>query len=147
MLKFSVLSMALFMLLACSDMLTKSDKEINDDRYFADASECYRTSQKKEKVNVMMSGNKDHGFAFPITIDIPVTYDAGAFKNCMIYAGHKAPSLEADPTAYMEISRRCMDQARGEENTNEAYAYCVQNGDITVDVIESKKGNPLRRHK
>ncbi len=88
----------------------------------------------------MMSGNTEHSFAFPITIDIPITYDAGAFKNCMLYAGHSEPKVDADPTAYLEISRRCLDQARGEDNTNEAYANCVRNGDLTVDVIDSRKG-------
>lgn len=58
----------------------------------------------------------------------------------MIYAGHSEPKVDADPTAYLEISRRCLDQARGEDNTNDAYASCVRNGDLTVDVIDSRKG-------
>jgi hypothetical protein len=139
MVKRSVILLSLLTLQACGEFLTKADKANDDSRYFADAYDCYRTAQKKEQISVMMSGNKDHSFAFPITIDIPITYDAGAFTNCMIYAGHAAPKVEADPTAYLELSRRCLDEARGEDNTNDAYANCVKNGDITVDVIHSNK--------
>jgi hypothetical protein len=142
--KFSLILLSLLVLQACSHFLTETDKADKSSRYFADASECYRTAQKKEQISVMMSGNKDHSFAFPITIDIPITYDAGAFKNCMIYAGHKAPKIDADPTAYLELSKRCIEEARGEDNTNDVYANCIKNGDISVDVIESKK-EPLKK--
>jgi len=139
--KFTAFLMSLLTLQACSDrFLSEGVKAKDNNHYFADATECYQTAQRKEKVNVMMSGNTQHSFAFPITIDIPITYDAGAYKNCMIYAGHKEPKIDADPTAYLEISRRCLDQAKGEDNANEAYANCVKNGDLTVDVIHSKKG-------
>lgn len=141
MVKFIIILLSLLTLQSCGGLPAKTDKENNDSRYFADASECYETAHRKEKVNVMMSGNTDHPFAFPITIDIPITYDAGAYKNCMIYAGHAEPKVDADPTAYLEISKRCLDQARGEENANDAYANCIRNGDLTVDVIESKKDN------
>ncbi len=141
MIKITVILLSLLTLQACTgSFLSKADKTKDNSHYFADATECYQTAQRKEKVNVMMSGNTEHSFAFPITIDIPITYDAGAYKNCMIYAGHKEPKVDADPTAYLEISRRCLDQARGEEDANDAYANCVRNGDITVDVIHPKKG-------
>ena len=139
--KFTAFLLFILSLQACSDrLLSEGDKAKDNNHYFADATECYQTAQRKEKVNVMMSGNTQHSFAFPITIDIPITYDAGAYKNCMIYAGHKEPKIDADPTAYLEISRRCLDQAKGEDNANDAYANCVKNGDLTVDVIHSKKG-------
>ena len=57
----------------------------------------------------------------------------------MIYAGHKEPKVDADPSVYLELSRRCLDEARGSDNTNDAYANCVRNGEISVDVIENKK--------
>jgi hypothetical protein len=144
--KFAVVSLSFFMLQACSQFVDNADKADKNSRYYADANECYQTANRKEKVNVMLSGNKEHSFAFPITIDIPITYDAGAFKNCMIYAGHKEPKVEtADPTAYLELSRRCLDEARGEANTNEAYANCIKNGDISVDVIDTKKESPSKK--
>lgn len=135
--KFSAFLLCLITLQACSDrFLSKGD---DNSRYFADATECYQTAHRKEKVSVMMSGNTQHSFAYPITVDIPIAYDAGAFKNCMIYSGHKEPKIDADPAAYLEISRRCLDQAKGEQDVNDAYANCVRNGDITVDVIHPNK--------
>ena len=140
--RFILMLLSLLMLQACSQFVDEADKADKNNRYFADASECYETAHKKEKVNVMLSGNKEHSFAFPITVDIPISYDAGVFKNCMIYAGHSEPKVDADPAAYLELSRRCLDQARGADNTNEVYANCIRNGDISVDVIENKKESP-----
>jgi hypothetical protein len=143
--KVTVILLSLLTLQACGQFLTKADKVKDNSRYFADATDCYQSSQRKEKVSVMMSGNTQHSFAFPITVDIPMGYDAGAFKNCMIYSGHSEPKVDADPTAYLELSRRCIDQARGEDNTNDVYASCIRNGDITVDVIHSKKDYPKKK--
>jgi hypothetical protein len=140
--RFVFILLSLLMLQACSQFVAEADNTDKNSRYFADASECYETAHKKEKVNVMLSGNKEHSFAFPITIDIPITYDAGVFKNCMMYACHSEPKVDADPTAYLELSRRCLDQARGEENSNDVYANCIKNGDISVDVIDSRKSSP-----
>ena len=137
--KFTIMLLSLLILQSCSQFVSEADKTDKNNRYFADASECYETAHRKEKVNVMLSGNKEHSFAFPITIDIPISYDAGAFKNCMVYAGHTEPKLDADPTAYLELSKQCLDQARGENNSNEVYASCIQNGNISVDVIDTKK--------
>lgn len=76
--KVSVILLPLITLLACNPFVTKAEKA--DSQYYADASACYQTAHRKEKVNVMMSGNTEHSFAFPITIDIPITYDAGTLR-------------------------------------------------------------------
>lgn len=98
--------------------------------YFTDATECYQTSIHKEQVKVQT------GKAVTV-IDIPTVHNAGAFSNCMARAGHTPPKV--NPQAYLEMSSRCLNEARGTEQPDEAYARCIRAGTLRIEPILDEK--------
>lgn len=112
----------------CSDYLSRHDTD--DTGYFADASTCFQSSMRKESVKVPTARTMT-------VIEVPVGNNANDFGLCMEQAGH--PITQANPDAYLDVARTCLQQARGSSNPDEAYAACVRHGKITVEAIMPDK--------
>jgi hypothetical protein len=121
--KFAVI-LLLTLLQSCSSHL--SGQNMPDTGYFSDASDCYRSSERKVYVKVPTAGAMT-------VIDVPIGNDANMFSLCMEHAGH--PPTHANPEDYLSVSRACSQHARDSSSPDEAYAKCIRHGKITVDII------------
>ncbi|MDD5275943.1 MAG: hypothetical protein PHR16_07665 [Methylovulum sp.] len=117
------------MVQGCSDYFSKSG---TDSKYFSDASTCYQSSVRKEQLKVPTAGTMS-------IIEIPTGNDAGAFSNCMAYKGH--PIEKADPEAYLNASRECLQATGNATDPGNAYADCIKHGNITVETLPNGKAN------
>ncbi len=97
--------------------------------YFTDAANCYQTSIHREQVKVQTGKTMT-------VVDIPISHNAGAFSNCMIRAGHTTPKVS--PQEYLEMSSRCLNEARGTANPDEVYGLCIRAGALGVEIIDEK---------
>jgi hypothetical protein len=95
-------------------------------RRFADAAQCVRTAEIKERVQVP-SGTTS------TVLEITLSYDMAVFGACMERAGHPAP--KADPGAYLTVARRCIQEADRAANAQAAYAECVRQSGIVVEAL------------
>ncbi|PPD47203.1 MAG: hypothetical protein CTY16_07815 [Methylobacter sp.] len=127
MFKFTVILSAL-LLQSCSGYLSK--QEGDDAGYFSDASDCLRSSARKESIKVPTGRSMT-------VVDVPIGSDAGFFGQCMEQAGHSAAQVEADE--YLKISHACMKEASGSATPDATYAKCVRRGNITVETISPGK--------
>jgi len=98
--------------------------------YFTDATNCHQASIHTEQVKVPI------GQAVTV-IDIPTVHNAGAFKNCMVRAGHTPPKVNSQE--YLEMSFRCLNEARGTDDPDEAYGRCIRAGALGVEAIIEEK--------
>lgn len=131
--------LCLGLLNACSSYLTET-RNVNDEGYFADATDCYHSSMIKTQLNVPVGGISNKEVVISpqtMVIEVPITQDAGTFKNCMSHAGHQPP--KADPQAYLEMSSRCLGEARNAENPDQAYGRCIRRGNISVETINEEE--------
>ena len=116
------------LLQGCSNYPSRYDSD--DTSYFSDASNCYRSSERKVQVKVPT--------ALTMTvIEVPTGNDANVFGQCMEHAGHPVP--KADPDDYLNVSRACMQRAHDSSNFDDAYAKCVRYGKIIVETIAPDK--------
>ncbi len=99
----------------CSAPLSKPE---SDSGYFADATSCFQSSGRKEYIKVPTAGTMT-------LVEVPIDTDAGNFSLCMRQAGHLA--TQAEPNAYLELSRSCLQQARGSSKPDAAYFGCISN--------------------
>jgi len=123
MFKFAVILLSL-LLQSCADFPYRHDME--DSGYFSDASNCYRSSERKVYVKVPTAGTMT-------VIEVPIGNDANVFGLCMEHAGHPVP--KANPDDYLNVSRACMQAARDSSNPDDAYVKCVRYGKIIVETI------------
>jgi hypothetical protein len=126
---FAVIFLAI-LLQSCSTTLSRQDKP--DSGYFSDASDCYRSSERKVYVKVPTAGTMT-------VVDVPIGNDATLFSLCIEHAGH--PATHADPEDYLNVSRACSQHARDSSYPDEAYAKCIRHGKITVETITHEKSN------
>lgn len=127
------------LLAACATPPSGLEAASEDQGYFADATDCYRAAIIKTQVGISVGGfsNKDISInPTNMAIDIPLSHDPGTFTNCMVHAGHQPP--KADPSEYLEMSSRCLSEAQGAENADEAYGRCIRRGGISVEIIDKR---------
>lgn len=125
MLKYFALLPISLLLAGCGNTL--SVKQENNGGYFADALACSQSSERTETVHLANPGAAG-------SIDIPLGYDAGKFKVCMIQAGRPVASI--DPAKYLGSSISCLDEAYSADKSDEVYAECIRRSDLKVDVQE-----------
>jgi len=128
MLKLAAILPFLLILPACSGPSAKQAGNLENAGYFADATDCLNLSRRSEPVKVPTGGTMT-------TIDIPIAYDANYFSSCMKYADHPSPSSTADFASYLKASQDCLQNARSSANPDKAYAECVQNSNIEVEIL------------
>ncbi len=98
--------------------------------YFSDASNCHQAAVHKDQVKVRT------GQAMTV-IDIPLGHNAGAFSQCMMHAGHAPPKVS--PEQYLQMSAHCLDEARGADNPDAAFGYCIKAGALEIEVVPDGK--------
>lgn len=115
--KFFILLLSLLILPSCATDIGKQNAG-----HFADATTCFQTTARNEKVKVPTAPT--------ITVvDVPLGNDAGAFGLCMGKKGHPVP--QANVEVYLNLSRACLSEARHAANANEAYANCIDRNNIS----------------
>ena len=127
MFKFAVILLSL-LLQSCADFPYRNDTE--DTGYFSDASNCYRSSERKVLVKVPTATTMT-------VVEVPIGNDANIFGLCMEHAGHAV--TKADPDDYLNVSRACMQETRNSSKPDDAYAKCVRYGKIIVETITTDK--------
>ncbi|WP_404358149.1 hypothetical protein [Methylotuvimicrobium sp. KM1] len=125
--KKAALPIAMIILQSCSGTLTQTGPLENNRGYFIDASNCFKTSMHMERIKVPTGGGMTE-------VEIPVIYNAGAFTNCMRFAGHKTPKVDLEN--YLTVSRQCYLEARGLSNADDVYADCVHRSRIGIELLE-----------
>ncbi|GAB6141129.1 hypothetical protein JCM14076_18580 [Methylosoma difficile] len=108
--------------------------------YFADASHCFDSTMHKEQIKLNVGGNNvlsSPSAVTPITIDLPSTYDADAFQACIKDLGYVLPKVDAQ--AFLMETKRCLDESSGSPTPQNAYAECIRQGHIEVELIGDKK--------
>lgn len=123
-----VLPITMLILQSCSATLTQTTHREDHRGYFIDASNCFKTSMRKERVKVPT------GLSGMTVVEIPTVYDAGSFTNCMRFAGHKTPKVDLED--YLTVSRQCYLEARGQSNADDVYADCVYRSRIGVELLD-----------
>lgn len=122
--------------MGCMESLTRANQP--NERYYADATDCFHTSTLKQNVDVKY-GTRSGEFVGGLNFDIPMGSDAGAFRLCMEHKGHPVEKVQLNADDYQRISADCMDEAQASSTPNETYASCVQRGTITVEPILNRK--------
>ncbi|WP_431065593.1 hypothetical protein [Methylotuvimicrobium sp.] len=125
--KKTALSISILILQSCSGTFTQTEPGEDHRGYFTDASNCFKISMHKERIKVPTGGSMT-------VVEIPVIYDAGAFTNCMRFAGHKTPKVDLED--YLTVSHQCYLEARGMSNSDDVYADCVHRSRIGVELLE-----------
>lgn len=123
MIKFAAL---ILILLLQSCAANTSNQGLNESGYFLDASNCYRSSERKVSVNVPTGRSMT-------VIDVPIDNDSNVFGLCMKQLGH--PPTQANSEDYLNVSRACFQEARDSSSPNDTYAKCVQHGKISAEII------------
>lgn len=121
--KFAIILLTV-LLQSCSGYLVSHASD--DTRYFSDALNCFQSAERKESVKVPTGSTLS-------VIEVPVGINPSVFGSCMEQAGHPVPQV--NPDDYLNVSRACMQQARGSSNPDEVYAGCVRHGKITVETM------------
>jgi hypothetical protein len=116
---------------ACASSFPKHPNP--DQEYFADASDCFRSSERKQVIKVPMTGRQSTATA-AIEIALPMGMDDKAFSFCMEQQGH--PPAKVDLSEYLSVSRSCMEEARNSPTPSEAYAQCVRHGGVTIETLK-----------
>lgn len=98
-----------------------------NDGYFFDALQCSQASMRHESIKVPTAGS------FSV-VEVPLGCDANAFIACMAHAGR--PVACADPSEYINVSKACLQEARGAANQDDAYSLCIKRSRIKVDVLD-----------
>lgn len=128
MIRLSAIWLCIITLLGCSDR--ESVKFVGtktNDGYFFDALQCSQSSMLHQSVKVPTAGS------FSV-VEVPLGCDANAFIACMAHAGR--PVACADPTEYINVSKACLQEARGATNQDDAYSLCIKRSRIKVDVLD-----------
>ena len=138
MLKYTLI-LLFFLLQACAGSFPKHGSE--DEEYFSDASDCYRTSERKQTITIPVTGQQSNALgsvqsnaSAGIEVVIPMGMDAKGFSFCMEQQGH--PPAKVDANEYLNVSRSCMEEARHSPTPNEAYTQCVRHGKITIEPLK-----------
>ncbi len=114
----------LLMLQGCGNFFSRQDT--GNSPYFSAASTCHQSSMRKEQIKVPIASTMT-------VMEVPVANDPNVFGKCMENKGY--PVEKADPAAYLEVSRDCLQAARHAPNPDKAYADCVRHGGITVETL------------
>ena len=94
--------------------------------YFADASQCSAAAMRHE--TILLPSPSAAG-----SIDIPLGYDADKFLACMEYIGR--PVARADTSKYLQVSTDCLNVARYADHPDAAYANCIKQSDLEIEVL------------
>lgn len=125
MFKRGIVLLSLCLLEACSGWLSYPSENA-DTGYFSDASDCLRSSLRREQIKVPTGNTMS-------VIEVVIGNDAAAFGHCMENAGH--PAKKADLTEYLKLSSDCLQEARSSSTPDDTYGKCVRRGKITVETI------------
>lgn len=122
-------------LVGCSASLTKTEKSHNS--YFSDATDCYHSSELKQKINIPIAAGDT--VVSTTIVEVPLTTDAGAFRLCMQHKGHPVTDNQATADDYLNQSKACLEQALASSNPNQTYSDCANLGKITVESLPAEK--------
>lgn len=137
--------LCLLLLQACASHPAQRSEDESDRVFFADASQCYESTAHKQQIQLNVGGNNTQtapSVVTPINIELPSAPDADAYNNCMVGLGHRVPKVSA--AAYLQASQSCLEQSRGADNPNEAYAACIRHGSLQVESIGNRQTQPLK---
>lgn len=124
----SPLLISILLLQSCTSTFIQHKTQEDHQGYFVDASNCFKTSMRKEQIKVPTGLGMTQ-------VEIATTYDAGAFANCMRFAGHTTPTAHLEN--YLTVSRQCYLEARGVSNSDDVYGDCVQRSRIGVELLDN----------
>ncbi|MEQ1620474.1 MAG: hypothetical protein ABL919_03635 [Methylococcales bacterium] len=126
--KVKTLLLIISLLTGCTkNELISQNNQVENPGYFSDASKCYQSSVRVEKILV----NPTVG-----VVEIPIGYDANTFVVCMDYSGR--PVSRADPTKYLNTSTTCLQHARDAEYPDKSYADCIDRSHLDIEIIPDK---------
>lgn len=113
----------LLLLQGCASFFSPQD---DAESYFFDALNCYNSTIVKEQVNIPLASG--------ITvIELPLSPDAGAFKNCMVETGHPPP--KGDAGEFLKIAHQCLKAAHKASDPDSTYADCVRRSEIAIEPV------------
>jgi hypothetical protein len=125
--KQAALLITMLILQCCTGAYTQIESSEDQRGYFNDASNCFKTSMRKEQLQVPTGQGMT-------VVEIPMASDAGVFTNCMRFAGHKTP--KANLENYFTVSRQCYLEARSLSNSDDVYTDCIQRSKIGIEFLE-----------